>query len=640
MKFFDLQSEPYQPTGSISADGIKNQLGRPRFDRLTLLAREAVQNSWDARTADGGVLFGLSGWELTEKQQQWLLDTAFKKTPSEGLDLREQLQAAHPASLLAIYDRGTRGLAGPTRADEVGPGDHANFVNLLRNVGQPPTAFRGGGTYGFGKTALFLASRTRTILVHSQVAVGRKYEQRFMAASLGSQFTTQRSFSNAPKRFTGRHWWGRKGAGNVVDPLTGRDAYDAARAVGLPLFEKDETGTTIGILLPDFDGRPPEEALRFIGGAILRSFWPKMVDGPRGAGTMNFELSWNNTAIAMPRPQDVPPLDGFVKAFANLNAHLAGKKIPHPPASLHPVNSQRPIKQLGTLSLVRFPPSPRLASAGVAEEDDASPFTGPSRHTALMRGPHFVVDYVEGPPVPYEHAEYAGVFMASDAAEEAFARSEPPTHDDWSPDMLDNRHDKVFVRVAMRRIKDAMSEFTGAPSIPRGSDGGVPLGAFSDLLGGLIPAEQGTGARHNGGLEKPGGPVGSGNGAGPGSGDSRNGDRSGRLRVRVLETTEPDAVSGVPVFTVTFDLEPTPRVKPVTVSAMAMVLLEEGSVETEPPAGSQRPRVLFWSDKAGRVIEKNDQLQVEAKDAGPWSVAVAMPSDAAVALELMVRDGR
>jgi len=32
--------------------------------------------------------------------------------------------------------------------------------------------------------------------------------------------------------------------------------------------------------------------------------------------------------------------------------------------------------------------------------------------------------------VPFDQAEYAGVFLASDAAEQALARSEPPTHDD------------------------------------------------------------------------------------------------------------------------------------------------------------------------------------------------------------------
>ncbi|MGA4814638.1 hypothetical protein ACPA9J_01190 [Pseudomonas aeruginosa] len=44
-----LQSEPFSPTGGAAAEGVSNQLGCPRADRFTLLIREAIQNSWDAR---------------------------------------------------------------------------------------------------------------------------------------------------------------------------------------------------------------------------------------------------------------------------------------------------------------------------------------------------------------------------------------------------------------------------------------------------------------------------------------------------------------------------------------------------------------------------------------------------------------
>lgn len=641
MRAFDLQSESYQPTGSISADGIKNQLGRPKLDRLTLLARESVQNSWDARLADKGVLFGMAGWNLLDRQRDWLLETLFKKVPPSGLDVKSLLESAEPATVLAVYDRGTKGLCGPTRADQVSPGEPSHFVNLLRNVGQPPAAFRGGGTYGFGKTALFLAGRARTIIAHTQVASGRKFEQRLMAAALGSQYTHQGALGRS--RYTGRHWWGRKD-GRVVEPLTGREAADAAKAMGLPAFEKEESGTTILILLPDFEGRTPEEALRFIGEAILRSFWPKMVDGARGAGSMAFELSWNGARIPMPRPQDVPPLSAYVKAFANLRAKLAGKSMPHAGGWLQEIHSQRPARHLGTLSLIKFPPEPRLASS--SEEDDQGPFRDKSHHTALMRGPHFVVNYLEGPTMPYELAEYAGVFLASTDAEEAFARSEPPTHDAWVPDVLDDRTEKRLVNVGLRKLKEGMQEFAGVSPLQRVPGQAVPLGAFSDLLGGLIPGEQGTGARGGGAGDGPwgsGGAAGTGgngaggNGAGGASGAARRNGRPARAaRVRIIETGEPDAVAGanVPVFTVVFDLEPEARTGRFLVSAHAGVLLEDGSKEEEPPVGADRPEILSWRNGAGKVVGRTATLEILPGDEGPWTVAVAMPPDAAVAVEL------
>ena len=629
MKPLDLQPEPFQATGSISADGVRNQLGRPKIDRLTLLVREAVQNSWDARLPDGDkVKFAMMGWQLTSKQRQFLLATVFSKLPRDGLSLGEALNRPSLLTVLAVYDRGTCGLRGPTRADEIGPNAPVNFVNLLRNVGQPPAVMKSGGTYGFGKTALFLTSSVRTILVHTRIAEGKKFEQRLMATALGGQFT-QRS-----RRYTGRHWWGRETSGGIVDPVTGRDAEEAAKAIGLPLFERDETGTTILILEPDFDGREPVDALRFVGDAIVRNFWPKMIDGPRGGGTMAFDLSWNGTRIAVPRPRDVPPLEGYVRAFANAHASAQGKPIPHPSGYVQQVSCQRPMKHLGTLSLIRFKPLPRLASP--SDADDEGPFKGPSCHTALMRGPHFVVGYVEGPALPLELEEYAGVFLASDAAEEAFARAEPPTHDAWTPDILEDRHERTYVRVAASRIKQAMQDFFGAPAPSRDGARTVPLGAFSDFLGGLVPAEHGTGAR--------GGTMGS---AGrsqareAGTGAVAEGRGGGRLaRIRIIETTGPHALSGVPVFTIRFEIDPHPRTSELAVRAAASVVLEEGSLEKEPPRGAQQPRVVLWNDHLGNDVGSSDRLVIPATAHGPWTVSVEMPTDAQVSVDLQLEAPR
>ena len=54
-------SQPVPRMGAIKAEGIMNQLGRPTVDRLTVLVREAAQNSWDAadRSQSGPVNFGL-----------------------------------------------------------------------------------------------------------------------------------------------------------------------------------------------------------------------------------------------------------------------------------------------------------------------------------------------------------------------------------------------------------------------------------------------------------------------------------------------------------------------------------------------------------------------------------------------------
>lgn len=64
-------------------------------------------------------------------------------------DIRDWLRETTPR-LLVISDRGTSGLDGPVRADlPVGKGEKRNFVDFLRNVGQPPSAEGGGGTFGY-----------------------------------------------------------------------------------------------------------------------------------------------------------------------------------------------------------------------------------------------------------------------------------------------------------------------------------------------------------------------------------------------------------------------------------------------------------------------------------------------------------
>ena len=45
-------SQSFPPEGASAAEGIRNQLGRPELDMLTILVREAAQNSWDARASD------------------------------------------------------------------------------------------------------------------------------------------------------------------------------------------------------------------------------------------------------------------------------------------------------------------------------------------------------------------------------------------------------------------------------------------------------------------------------------------------------------------------------------------------------------------------------------------------------------
>jgi hypothetical protein len=98
---------------------------------------------------------------------------------------------------------------------------------------------------------------------------------------------------------------------------------------------------------------------------------------------------------------------------------------------------------------------------------------------------------------------------------------------------------------------------------------------------------------------------------------------------------------GVPALVVPFELRPTARSAPrtATVVARARVVLEDGSVEVDPPYGADTPQILSWRNSNGPRIESGDQASIPVDANGTWSVAVSVPRDAAVEVELAIADG-
>src|SRR5262245_13863683 len=121
------QPERFSATGNSTSEGVRNQLGRPGLDPLTVLVREAAQNSWDARNGHGPVTCGIAGWTLSPAEKAFFRDTIFADRP-KNLPQLEELWKAEAPVVLAIYDRGTTGLTGPTRADLAAEATEHNFV--------------------------------------------------------------------------------------------------------------------------------------------------------------------------------------------------------------------------------------------------------------------------------------------------------------------------------------------------------------------------------------------------------------------------------------------------------------------------------------------------------------------------------
>lgn len=644
-----LDSETFNPGGSLVSDGILNQLGRPRLNILQVLVREAVQNSWDARASGSNpVRFGVSGWTLSERQLRFLIDIVFHNTP-ENLNLQEIIKRRENANVLALYDRGTTGLAGPTRADVLTLGSEStSFVNFIRNVGQPPQKHLAGGTYGYGKAAFYRASEIRTICIYTRCLNNQELQSRFMVAALGKPFT------DGKRKYTGRHWWGRCENG-ISEPLLDSDADEAAAGLGLPPFGGEETGTTVLVMLPIFGQRTPEQAMNLMVECLLWYFWPKMLaDIDSDEPPMNFEMFWQGESISIPSPVEFAPLHGFVQTMKALKS---GKTASQTAEKLLSVESKRPQKHLGILSLRKYPIVKRsLLDTG---SETLTPIQDVSHHVALMRQAELVVKYMPGPPLLTEYFEYAGVFITDEEVDPIFADSEPPTHDDWIHTYLEEQHQKTYIRVALRRIKEAVAEFSRPVSLPSDKTELTPLGSFANQLGGLLPGQDGPGATfmplplNSQDKSSPLKDEDSGSGgkstfdpssqtqqAGSGNAsDTSKGKAAGQRQVskqaKIELINDGDLIifENAPALLIEFAIKHAEGSRDTSVKIEVAAVLDGNEMETEPPAKSFEPKVIKWIASDGTEYLSTQEIQVPSGETDSYQVIIAVPNDAVIGVD-------
>jgi hypothetical protein len=207
-----------------------------------------------------------------------------------------------------------------------------------------------------------------------------------------------------------------------------------------------------------------------------------------------------------------------------------------------------------------------------------------------MRSPELVVRYLEQTETGSVNRAYAGVFRAADDLDEVFAASEPPTHDHWVHEQLTG-HDKTFVRVTFRRIKEQLASYRTSATAAVRTETGVALGAASNFLGGIVAAA----------FARPDAPSsggGGGRGAGGGGGGSGRPSPTPRDKVRVTELNEPtvDEREGRVVLAQRFSVT---GPGPVLLQARLSVGLGERGREDDAPVGAGRPEVLFWTTATG-----------------------------------------
>jgi hypothetical protein len=594
------KSQTFDAEGSTTAPGILRQLGRPSLDEFTILVREAAQNSWDARRDDSDVDFAVHLDRLGDRATKW--KSLLCPGPDEESIPGFESGFDSDSWFVVVSDRGTHGLGGPVRATERPATTEKNdFVQFLRNVGEPRDSALGGGTYGFGKGIFYRTSRVRTIVADSRIIRNGVLERRIMGAALGNDY-----YDSDDVRFTGRHWWGKLNDG-IVDPLVGQEAEDVARTLGLPNFEDSQTGSNIVVLAADLglvggesDGAlaEPEALGAHLASAMLWNLWPKFRSvAPEGQFGMNFAVSVQGSAIDIPSPLEVAALRPFVKSFVA----LGGSKV-----RAHR-RSADPKIEVGEL-VVTESVAP-MTEGSVTQS--ARPFETAPHHVALMRQAGLVVDYLAGPPHPDATFCYGGVFQSSELADEYFAAAEPPTHDGWNPEGLP-RDARLVVQGALRFVRgDLVGRFASRLDVST-KGGARGLGHGSRRLASLVAGIRATGADPVGSDVQPGGPGTGGAGA--------------RTDVRMVGDPWVESSDGGLLVFARIRIEDPEGV--TSVRAWLDVVLDGGSREGAPPRGATTPRVLRWVPADGTNRSHEGEVVNGLDGVQDWLVIAEFSDDA------------
>lgn len=498
-------------------------------------------------------------------------------------------------------------------------------MRFLRDIGRGASETLGGGTYGFGKSCLFTASEVSTIIVHTRyrdAGGANPVGERLMAASL----------CNPPddESLTGRHWWGVPSDLDgfaAVGPAEGKVASRLAKALGFPPFADEESGTSIMILKPrvwESDG--VSLTAEQIAETMVAWFWPRML--PRSNADLSPFIDfavWGDDGgrVKVPEPGSVPWLTPFVEGFSAWQAQNVGIDRVAGKSKLITCETYRPQARVGYVAMGAYsqPPASNwqlsaMDSHPLAELLGTSETPPRIGHVALMRSTWQVIRYHEcGRATPDPGKCYGGIFMVDpdrEGVEEAFAQSEPPSHDEWVEGSLSRKADKTYIRAHRKTIATAVDElfegeFSGGPEVtatPKSLDGlSHDLGL---LLGGRLASPTTRGARPRGALARP------------------------AFTLKASGSGELEQQDGRRVLILPFYLKGTLPEEGIRVRANLHVMVDGGGCEKEPPFGSISPRVVRWEDMEGNHLSDGDHCLFGPSLPTQARVVVAIPGDSLV----------
>lgn len=436
--------EPVGPMGGATGNAFVNVLQAAGITPEAELAREAIQNSCDAAKGNDRrvrVVFRLATLEGDAKKQFFealgISKSFVQRTACAGVERDNSIgRSSDPLHLVFLEDYGTVGLYG----DPHDPQSH--FYRLLLSVGDSSKVFAEGtgGSYGYGKSALSLNSRLRTIVAYSTFEPD---ETGATARLMGCAYLGAHEFKG--KSWTGRAWFGtpRPGEQLVVDPLHDEEAHALAQLLGFRTRRNGEHGTSI--LIVDSAVRDPERLLR----GIEDWWWPRLLDQELEV-IVEFDGEQH-----FPQPKQRADLLPFIECYS-----LAlGRAVPVGPHQRSGRFNRVERLSLGAYAFQLL--NPELAQVDLEEKLGC---------IALIRSPKMVVQYAA---MGSSALPAIGVFVADPQIDDILKLSEPPNHDRWDPESRrlelaqpDGETARKVVGRLTKRLRDQMRRFQAQASPP------------------------------------------------------------------------------------------------------------------------------------------------------------------------------
>lgn len=349
------------------------------------LAREAIQNSIDARLDEGKPVeatFELLDVERDEIPGMGGLADALKRCSAywakdgkakDFFDRAHKLAKAKIVTCLRIGDANTTGVPGTDTERELG------WYNLVRSSGSSAKGVGAGGSFGLGKHAPFAASRLLTVLYSTRVDEG----------SSAFQGVARLATHDGPE--------GRR---QPTGFLGGTDGRSIRNKKDIPKsLRREEAGTDVYVLGYNAAEAWEEEIVY----SVLENFWPAIHRGILTVAVGDTTVSKKNLAKLLTQ---------YSADYKDFEAHLYYSAYTDTSAKTEETKLMPVLGEVSTFFLSGDPNYPNRA--------------------AMVRATGMVVYHRRG----RSRVPYVGVFEClNEVGNEVLRQMEPPRHDDWNPDL-------------------------------------------------------------------------------------------------------------------------------------------------------------------------------------------------------------